>query len=185
MDKKEFIFPGVVLGLVLVTAVGLLITQHSDSKTPLVAGPTVSSTSDVADVADAAAPSTTKTASAPSKAGSASTASAAPKYYYPYGTLTLSVNEVAGFKDGLSMRPVQIVEDSRCPADVECIQAGTVRVSLKTSINDLPAYQTVTLGKSVQIHGDTITLVSVAPARMKDSTPAEGAYRLTFKITPD
>jgi hypothetical protein len=95
------------------------------------------------------------------------------------------LDQAAGFKSGLSMRPVQIVEDSRCPADVECIQAGTVRVSLKTSINSVPAYQTITLGKTVQIHGDSITLVSVAPARMKDAAPADGSYRLTFKVEPN
>jgi hypothetical protein len=32
---------------------------------------------------------------------------------------------------GLSVRPLRVMEDSRCPASVQCIQAGTVRLAVR------------------------------------------------------
>jgi len=183
MDKKEFIFPGVVLGLVLVTALGLLLTQGKTPSKPLI---TEAATSTASTTEGTSTPAKASEQPAPAKSASAphTAPAAGPQYYYPYGMVTLSVNQAAGFKDGLSIRPVQVVEDSRCPLGVECIQAGALRISLKSSINGQSAYQTIALGKSITLHGDTITLVSAEPARTKDSVPAQAAYRLTFKVEP-
>jgi hypothetical protein len=43
---------------------------------------------------------------------------------------------------GLAVRAVRLVEDSRCPASVQCIQAGTVRLAVRLS-GDGPAREAV------------------------------------------
>src|SRR6185437_3005515 len=34
---------------------------------------------------------------------------------------------------GVTITPMKVLEDSRCPVDVECIQAGTVRIDAELS----------------------------------------------------
>src|SRR4051812_8897243 len=44
---------------------------------------------------------------------------------HPYGSVTLALGQKASFAD-VSITPLAIVGDSRCPQGVQCIQAGTV-----------------------------------------------------------
>lgn len=166
MDKKEFIFPGVILGVVIITAAGLLIT-HSQRPALTLNG----------DIASSTASTTEDGTGSTTKPGISSG-------YYPYGTLTLSINEVAGFKDGLAIRPAAVVEDSRCPQDVLCIQAGTVKVSLKADVNGKDDMEVIELGKSITLGSDTVTFTAAEPVRMKDAPPTQSAYRLTFVVEP-
>jgi len=48
----------------------------------------------------------------------------------PEGVANLHLGEQARF-GALTVTPVQVEEDSRCPASVQCIQAGTVRLSVR------------------------------------------------------
>lgn len=171
MDKKELLFPGIILGIVLVIAVGLIISLPK---------PSTGLPSDTA-TSTGSFGSTTPNGASGSSAGSGTTA---PSSYYPYGSVTLSIGEVAGFKDGLSIRPINVLEDSRCPVDVQCIQAGTVRISLKTSVNEQSSVKELKLGESVTVNGDRITFVSATPERNKQSSPAFNTYRLTFRVEP-
>ena len=50
----------------------------------------------------------------------------------PAGSANLRLGEEARLGD-LSVRPLRIVEDSRCPASVQCVQAGTVRLAVRLS----------------------------------------------------
>ncbi len=166
MNMKEFAFPGAILGLVLVIAVGLLLTQGRETTPPL-------KTNSIA-TSSISASTTTKPASAGTPA--------APTHYYPYGKTTLAINQVAGFKNGLSIRPVSVIEDSRCPIDVQCIQAGTVRISLKTTYAGNSSTHTLALGEHVTVGGVTVTFDSAAPQK-KANTPIN-SYSLTFTVIP-
>jgi len=166
MNKKEFIIP--IAAIIVLVLIGVLLVVHSKSgQTP--------------------APQQTATSTATSTISttpSASTGSGTPSYY-PYGTVTLSLNQVAGFQDGISIRPVAVLEDSRCPIGVQCIQAGTVRISLRTSATDASLTTAVTLNKPATVGGDTITLTSVTPVPTKDTVrPSDSAYRFTFSVEP-
>lgn len=171
MDKKELLFPGIILGIVLIIAVGLIISLPKSS-TGLPSN-TATSTGTFS--------TTTETAAGNGSAGSGTSGATS---YYPYGAVTLSIGEVAGFKDGLSIRPTNVLEDSRCPADVQCIQAGTVRISLKTSVNEQSSVKELKLGDSMTVNGDRITFVSAAPERTKQGAPAFNSYRLTLRVEP-
>ena len=65
---------------------------------------------------------------------------------------------------GLDISPVRIVEDSRCPTGVQCIQAGTVRLLVRIEDRSGTREATLTLGKPVALaQGGWIDLAAVCP----------------------
>jgi hypothetical protein len=121
-----------------------------------------------------AAATTTTTTTVPSKPG------IPVPTVHAFGAVTLSLGETARFT-GVSIVPLSIIEDSRCPLGVMCIQAGTVRVSTRVTTSAGSVVQTLALNQPFTIGGDTITLTEVQPIRRHD-TIAASDYRLTFDI---
>lgn len=173
MDAKDFIFPGVILALVIIIGLGLLFT-HSDNSTLLPSITAVSTATST--VATTTLPAITTNPS--TSAASSSDSSAAS-----YGSVTLALGQAAAFADGTSIRPMHVLEDSRCPADVECIQAGTVKLSLTVVSSGKTVTETLSIGQSVRVGSDTITFDSAAPQKAKAGYPASGSYRFTFTVT--
>lgn len=68
--------------------------------------------------------------------------------------------------------PLALLEDSRCPLEVQCIRAGDVRISARIEA------QTVELTLARPAVG--IELVEVMPPRRKDQTPYPEDYRFGF-----
>lgn len=72
----------------------------------------------------------------------------------------------------VTVRPLAILEDSRCPQDVQCIWAGRVR--LRVAISGVPGEPEMVLGEPFPLPGGgAVTLTAVAPARWH--TPPPGA----------
>ena len=93
-------------------------------------------------------------------------------------TVTLAIGASATIH-GTVIGVLDLVEDSRCPADVQCIQAGTVRVRVSVDAYELPF--TLTLGQPQVVGDTTITLVSVVPAqKYAKQTVQASDYRFTF-----
>lgn len=80
--------------------------------------------------------------------------------------------------NGTKITALALVQDSRCPVDVQCIQAGTVQV--KIAVDALNSSYTLTLGQSQTIGGAVITLVSVTPAKNSKVTLAPSDYSFVF-----
>ncbi|HEY4488937.1 MAG TPA: hypothetical protein VJA87_00410 [Candidatus Paceibacterota bacterium] len=99
-----------------------------------------------------------------------------------FGTATLRLNEVASFPNGLSIRVASILEDSRCPEDVQCIQAGTVRLSVRIRSAMGVSTNEFTLGTSVTTEAEEITLSSVAPGKLAGQSVKDDDYRFTFEV---
>jgi hypothetical protein len=87
--------------------------------------------------------------------------------------------------NGLGIVPRRIEEDSRCPASVRCIQAGTVRLAVDLSGPGAAPAALLTLGTPQRVRDGTwLTLARVCPARtMPEPIPAE-RYRVTIVATP-
>jgi uncharacterized protein (UPF0179 family) len=84
---------------------------------------------------------------------------------------------------GTRIGVLSLVEDSRCPVDVQCIQAGTVRV--RASVDSSSSAYTFTLGQPQSVGNVTITLASVIPAqKYAKQTVQPGDYRFTFTVVP-
>lgn len=83
---------------------------------------------------------------------------------------------------GVSVTPIEVLEDSRCPEGVQCIWAGTVRIRATLSSGMGTASQEFKLNESVTTEAETITLVDVTPKKDKSTTTKPGDYRFVFVI---
>lgn len=97
---------------------------------------------------------------------------------------TLSIGESKTIA-GIEITPLKIVEDSRCPIGVQCIQAGKVRVEVKTKVATIENTHTITIGEPIITDNGTITLVSVTPIPVSGVEVKTTDYRLTFNVTTD
>jgi hypothetical protein len=108
---------------------------------------------------------------------------------HAFGTVTLRLNEVASFPNGFSMRPVAIVEDSRCPQNARCIWAGQIRVSVRVRSGMAASEQVLTLEDTMTTEAEEITFVGAEPGKLAGKEIADTDYRLTFEVkehkTPD
>ena len=83
----------------------------------------------------------------------------------------------------LSIRPTFVVEDSRCPANVQCIQAGTVRLRVAAAGPGVRRAVTVAPGSPAALAGRWLHLVSVCPNRAAGVPMAGRAYRFHFVLS--
>lgn len=98
-----------------------------------------------------------------------------------YGEVTLALGEAAVF-EGLTVTPLRVVEDSRCPADVQCIQAGTVRVQVEIVSGMGTSTDTMAIGEHVTTEAEKVTLTGVSPGKRSTADIASDDYRITFEI---
>ncbi len=94
----------------------------------------------------------------------------------------LRLGEFGNFGD-VSIRPLSIEEDSRCPVDVNCIQAGTVRVKIEVVSGAGTNIAVVKLGQEQVVSGMNIILTSVTPTKNSKINVAEAEYLFNFKVT--
>ena len=99
----------------------------------------------------------------------------APQREYANGP-TAPLNELAVL-DGLTVRPLAVLEDSRCPASVQCVWAGRVRISAEVSG---AGTRELTLGEPVAVSGGTLTLVDVRPSKRTTEAIPQREYEFTF-----
>ena len=81
-------------------------------------------------------------------------------------------------RNGIPVMPLGIVEDSRCPARVTCIQAGTVRIGAEVA----GSRTELKLDQPVAVPGGSVTLGEVYPVRRADTTYYPDEYRFGFRI---
>ncbi|PIP55501.1 MAG: hypothetical protein COX06_02770 [Candidatus Zambryskibacteria bacterium CG22_combo_CG10-13_8_21_14_all_42_17] len=83
---------------------------------------------------------------------------------------------------GVQISPLEIIEDSRCPSDVECIQMGTVRVSARVVDNNESITQTLELREPISTPSATITLVMVEPQPVSNVDLEDSDYVFYFEV---
>jgi hypothetical protein len=82
----------------------------------------------------------------------------------------------------LTINPREIISDSRCAEDVQCIWAGTVEVRTAVSTQTGHGEHVFKLGEP-QVFGDfTVTLIEVTPAAQAQIKIPESSYRFTYEI---
>jgi hypothetical protein len=91
---------------------------------------------------------------------------------------TAPLNEVANV-EGIAVRPVEVIEDSRCPTLVQCVWAGRVRIRAEVS-----GFGTLelTLGEPHSIDDGILTLVDVRPGKREAQAIAPRDYQFTFRF---
>lgn len=83
---------------------------------------------------------------------------------------------------GVVITPEVLLEDSRCPTDVVCIQAGTVRVRAALMSGMGNAVQEFKLGETYTTEAENVTLSAVTPAPLSTSSIEESEYQFTFVV---
>ncbi len=91
---------------------------------------------------------------------------------------TAALNEIASL-EGITVRPLAVIEDSRCPAQVQCVWAGRVRIRAIIGGTDT---RELSLGEPVAVSGGTVTLVDVRPGKRTPEAVASRDYRFTFRF---
>ena len=89
---------------------------------------------------------------------------------------TAPLGETANL-DGLTVRPLEVIEDSRCPALVRCVWAGRVR--LRADVSGTGTRE-LTLGEPAAVSGGTLTLVDVRPGKRAPEPIPSRDYQFTF-----
>ena len=83
----------------------------------------------------------------------------------------------------IRISPLSLVADSRCPKDVNCIQAGTVSVLLELKKEGETKKATMNLGESVQFGSMNIKLNTVNPEKYSKVVILPEDYRFEFLVT--
>lgn len=98
-------------------------------------------------------------------------------------TVTVALNESVSAL-GVSMTPLSVEEDSRCPSDVTCIQAGQVRLNVMTVDGMGTSTTMITLGATEPITTETVSiwLTDVLPVKVSTNPTEDTEYRFTFKV---
>lgn len=97
---------------------------------------------------------------------------------------TLGVG-ASGFAGGVRITFDDVAADSRCPTDVQCIQAGSVsaRVTLKSDTDE----ESITLSSGEAPHpfdSFYVSIVDVDPEAVSTEELTPDAYKLTFRVEP-
>lgn len=91
----------------------------------------------------------------------------------------------SAYVDGPIIRPVKVIEDSRCPMNARCIWAGTVKIEAIWLRPGNDRSIELELGKPVRLADGSIELTDVSPSRMagegRELKPAD--YRFSFRFT--
>lgn len=83
---------------------------------------------------------------------------------------------------GVKVIPREVLEDSRCPVDVQCIQAGTVRIRATLESGLGSASQEFQLNQPITTEAEIVTLVDVEPIPYSTVEISDNAYIFYFEI---
>jgi len=82
--------------------------------------------------------------------------------------------------DGLRVRPLKVLEDSRCPINARCVWAGRIIVRSAVAGGSWRRTLDLELGKPLQVADGQLTLVAAEPGNMAGAATEPRAYRFTF-----
>lgn len=82
--------------------------------------------------------------------------------------------------DGLRVKPLAIIEDSRCPINAVCVWAGRLVVRAEVRGGNWRQTRDFELRKPQPIADGQMTLVEAAPSKMADQPITAGDYHFTF-----
>ncbi len=92
------------------------------------------------------------------------------------------INETVNALD-VSITPLQVLEDSRCAVDVQCVWAGTVRVRVRLVSGLGTSEMVFSPDTPVTTEAESILLTEVSPAPHSKQKIAPADYRFTFEVS--
>ncbi|PIQ92164.1 MAG: hypothetical protein COV70_01255 [Parcubacteria group bacterium CG11_big_fil_rev_8_21_14_0_20_39_22] len=83
----------------------------------------------------------------------------------------------------IKVTPIEIIEDSRCPQNVECIQAGTVSLRVYVVAKGVTQEKILILGEAVKADYARLVLQDVIPLPMQNEDIDMSDYLFFFKVS--
>ena len=90
------------------------------------------------------------------------------------------VGETADLGEGLTVRPLELIEDSRCPANVACVWAGRLR--LRADVSGME--RELTLGEPLETPHGALLFAVASPSAFAQWPEHEIARRLSLRLSP-
>jgi hypothetical protein len=78
------------------------------------------------------------------------------------------------------LTPLEVLEDSRCPANVQCVWAGRLRIKARMDVGTTTSEQELVLGQDVPAGRGTLQLVEARPHPDQGRTIYPEDYRFGF-----
>jgi hypothetical protein len=100
--------------------------------------------------------------------------------------ITIKTGQQRVTKTGrITIKFLELVEDSRCPADVNCVWAGIAKIKIQLNKNGKTAVVELNTQneKSTVFQGHTVTLKDLQPRQSTTSKYSPSAYSATLTIT--
>jgi len=83
--------------------------------------------------------------------------------------------------DDITVTPLRVIEDSRCPAATQCVWAGQVRIAARVDFHGESPVVELATANSTSVAGGTLELVAVAPPKTVQAIdPSRYAFTLRF-----
>lgn len=92
---------------------------------------------------------------------------------------TAGLGQVAA-GNGLTIRPIKVIEDSRCPATVQCVWAGRLTVRARMNGPGWTQVRDFELGVSQAVDHHRVTLIAAEPQKKAGAEIDPRSYRFTF-----
>ena len=98
------------------------------------------------------------------------------------GVVIAAINQTADLGDGLRVRPLEVLEDSRCPQNARCVWAGRLR--LRVNVDGVGDREITDDASGLQTPRGSFALVAISPGPWTDwPEGAKPAYRFGFRRT--
>ncbi|MGH6950509.1 MAG: hypothetical protein ACREH4_06535, partial [Vitreimonas sp.] len=95
------------------------------------------------------------------------------------GVVAARIGETADLGGGLRVRPLEVIEDSRCPQNARCVWAGQLR--LRVDVEGVGDREVILNEAATETPRGSFALVAVTPGPWTDLPQGAVPYRLGFR----
>lgn len=100
------------------------------------------------------------------------------------GEATARLGQTVAIGD-VRLTPLEVVEDSRCPAEVMCVHAGFFRVRTEIRTARESRTEIVEWNRGLALEdARSLRITRISPERSQASPSGPGSYRLTYTLGP-
>lgn len=98
----------------------------------------------------------------------------------------VKIGESQTLNSDLSVKPLEIVEDSRCPIEADCIWEGRVLIRSELTLGHEVIVATLGTSDPMRINGGWLSVAEVAPQASVQWSPLDVTdYHVGFRFAPD
>ncbi|TNE53605.1 MAG: hypothetical protein EP341_06165 [Sphingomonadales bacterium] len=96
------------------------------------------------------------------------------------------IGEIQTLTRDLTVKPLEILEDSRCPIEADCIWEGRVLIRSELTLGHEVIVATLGTSEPMRINGGWLSIAEVAPQASVQWSPLDVTdYHVGFRFAPD